>query len=127
MSENVGFAGFSIKLNEEDQSEKKLKEITKKLGFSWNEEEDYGFEELMWNLKDYKNRWKPHYDYDGKYGFVYVTHYEYEAFDIEFYAKITDMGRVLKEFVEKTQILPKEEIKAFAIIYYNGSDNPFRF
>ena len=56
-----------------------------------------------------------------------TTHYEYDAFDIEYYAEITEMGRALKEYLDHTQSLTNSGVKSFAILYYNGSDCPFTF
>jgi hypothetical protein len=125
MSDNVGIAGFSIKLNEEDQTENRLKEISKQFGYDW--EDNFGWDDIMYSDSDYKRRWKPHMDIDGQYGFIFNTFYQYECYDIENYVKITDMGVALKDFIDKTKIIPKEVIQAFTIIYYNGSDNPFKF
>jgi len=125
MSTNIAYAGFSLKLNEELQTEKSLKRVAKLLGFEWEDNDDW--DEIIFNESKNMNRWKPMIDYDGKYGFIYVTHYNYDAYDIDFKATISDMGRALKEFIDQTNIMPKEEINVFAQIYYNGSDDPFKF
>lgn len=125
MSTNVAVAGFSIKLNEELQTERSLMSVAKSLGYAWTDMD--AWEEIMYSDSEYKNKWKPAMDDKGKYGVVYLTHYEYDAFDIEHYAKISDMGKALKEFIDQTMIMPKEDIKSFAIIYYNGSESPFKF
>jgi hypothetical protein len=128
MSTNVGFAGFSLKLNEEDQSEERLREIATSLGYVWKDNDD--FDEIVFNegqYMGYQNCWKPHMDYDGKYGVIWVTQYEYDASDIDFQATISAMGKALKAFIDQTYIIPKEEIKAFAIVYYNGVDCTFKF
>lgn len=125
MSENVGIAGFSIKLNKEDQSEDRIKEIAKSFGYEW--EDNWDWDDVMYNDSGHKKRWKPHMDDKGEYGFIFNTFYQYECYDIEYYAKISDMGKALKDFINKTKITPKEEIQAFAIIYYNGSESPFKF
>jgi len=125
MSQNVAYAGFSLKLNEELQTDNSLKKIAKSLGYVWTNND--GWDEIMFNEKDNMNRWKPHMDYDGKYGVIWVTHYEYDAFDLEYKQPITAMGVALKDFIDQTMIMPKEQINAFAQIYYNGSDDPFKF
>ena len=125
MSQNVAYAGFSLKLNEEDQNEDRLKEIAKSFGYVWTDNDEW--DEIMFSEKDYQNKWKPMMDYDGKYGFIWVTHYEFDAFDLEFKQPITAMGIALKDFVDQTMIMPSETINVFAQIYYNGSDDPFKF
>ena len=125
MSTNVAYAGFSLKLNEELQTEKSLKRIAKLLGFEWEDNDEW--DDLMYNEKDNMNRWKPMMDYSGKYGFIWVTDYDYDATDLEYKQPIGAMGTALKDFVDKTNIMPKEQIYAFAQIYYNGSDDPFKF
>ena len=125
MSTNVAYAGFSLKLNEELQTEKSLKRIAKLLGFEWDDNDEW--DDLMYNEKDNMNRWKPMMDYSGKYGFIWVTDYDYDATDLEYKQPIGAMGTALKDFVDKTNIIPKEQIYAFAQIYYNGSDDPFKF
>ena len=125
MSTNVAYAGFSLKLNEELQTEKSLKRIAKLLGFEWDDNDEW--DDLMYNEKDNMNRWKPMMDYSGKYGFIWVTDYDYDATDLEYKQPIGAMGTALKDFVDKTNIMPKEQIYAFAQIYYNGSDDPFKF
>ena len=132
MSSNVAYAGFSLKLNEEDQTENRLKEISKSLGYNWQDEDTLSWDNLNWNeiiygCEQFKNSWKPHMDFDGTYGFIWVTNYEYEAYDIEYFQPISAMGKALKEFIDKTKIMPKEEITSFAQIYYNGADDPFKF
>lgn len=125
MSTTVGMAGYSIKLNDEDQSEKRLKEIAKSLGFTW--ENNLDWDDIVWDAEKYMNSWKPNVDVNGVYGFIYVTHYEWDAADIEYYCEITDLGLALKDFMDKTNIMPQNKIKSFAIIYYNGVDNPFKY
>ena len=125
MSSNVAYAGFSIKLNEEDQSEKRLKEIAKSFDYLWSDNWDW--DEIMYNQNKFIGRWKPQTNIDDIHGFVYVTYYEYDAYDIEYYQPVSAMGKALKDFIDHTTIMPKEEIKSFALMYYNGSDDPFRF
>lgn len=126
MSTNVGIAGFSLKLNEDDQSKERITEISKSFGYKFENEDE--FDDVLYsNSEEYLSKWKPHVDYNGKYGFFYLKSYEYDAFDIEHYTSITDMGKQLKDFIEKTGIMPKESIKSFAILYYNGSDCPFKY
>lgn len=125
MSDNVGVAGYSLKLNEEDQNEDRLKEIAKSLGYEW--EDNWGWDDIMYGDDKYNNRWKPHMDDNGKYGFIFQTFYEYGCYDMEHYAGIGELGLALKEFIDKTHIMPKEEIQSYAIIYYNGSESPFKF
>ena len=132
MSTNVAYAGFSIKLNEEDQSEDRLKEISKSLGYNWQDEDtlcwnNWNWDDIMYGCDLFKNHWKPHMDIDGKYGFIWVSNYEYDASDIEYKQPISAMGKALKDFIDKTMIIPQEEIKTFALMYYNGSDDPFKF
>jgi hypothetical protein len=125
MSTNVVYAGFSIKLNEEDQSEKRLKEIAKSFNYLWSD--NWEWDDIMYNEEKFKNNWKPHMGIDGTYGFIWVTHYEYDVCDIEYKQPISAMGRAFKDYVDQTMIIPKEEIKTFVLMYYNGSDDPFKF
>lgn len=125
MSTDVCFGGFSIKLNEDDQNKKRHQEIAKSLGYVWTEDDEwfdicYGIGE-----KDRLNKWQPYTDVDGTRGFLYVTHHSYDDCYIEHYGKITDMGKAFKDIIDQTMILFNEGIKSFAIVYYNGSDNPF--
>ena len=127
MSTNVAYAGFSIKLNEELQTEDSLKTVAKSLGYVWTNNDQW--DDIMYGEGEegYRNCWKPHMDYNGQYGVIFVTHYEYDAYDIEYKQPISAMGKALKIFIDQTMIMPKEEIVAFAQIYYNGSDDPFEF
>ena len=126
MSCNSKICGYSIKFGDY-YDESAMKDIAKKLGHTWNEEDEEDWKEFLYCNDKNLNKWKPHIDYNGNYGVIYVTEEEYEAFDIEFYVSITDMGKALKEYIDITCHMPDEHIKAFAIIYYNGSDNPFKF
>jgi len=125
MSTNVAYAGFSLKLNEDYQSENGLKEIAMLLGYEWKD--NWEWDDIMYEREKYLNRWKPHMDIDGVYGFIWVTQYEYDAVDIEYKQPIGAMDKALKTFIEQTKIMPEEEICAIAQIYYNGSDDPFKF
>jgi len=127
MSENVAYAGFCIKANDEDQNKEAMVMLAQKLGYDVkgyeNDLEDIIYEDN----DDYLNEWKPYIDDNKEFGFIYVTHYEYAAYDLEFYAEITEMGVALKNFIDQTNKMPEHNIKAFAIIYYNGSESPFKF
>lgn len=125
MSTNVAYAGFSIKLNEELQTEDSLKTIAKSLGYEWKDNWDW--DNILYNEENYLNRWKPQMDVKGKYGFIYISHYEYDAYDINYKQPMSAMTNALNEFISQTMIIPKEEINSFAIIYYNGTDSPFKF
>ena len=57
-------------------------------------------------------------------GKAYHGYYGHDCY-IEHYGKITDMGKAFKDIIDQTMILFNEGIKSFAIVYYNGSDNPF--
>ena len=125
MSSDVAIGGFSIKLNEENQSEDALKKIAKSFGWEWDD--NWQWDDIMYGIENYLYSWKPQMDGNGKYGFVYHTYYKYNESYIEQYIKISDMGKALKEFIDKTKIMPREEIQTFAIVYYNGSESPFKF
>ena len=125
MSTNVAYAGFSIKLNEDDQSEDRIKEIAKSLDHNWKD--NWGWDDIMFDQSKFIGHWKPQIDIDGIFGFIYVTYYEYDASDIKYKQPISAIDGALKEFIDQTHIMPKEEITTFAQIYYNGSDDPFKF
>jgi hypothetical protein len=127
MSSDVAFGGFSIKLNEDDQNIERHQELTKMFGYSWDENYEYGWHDLCYDFEKNMGKWTPYQDLNGVRGFIYPTHYEYEDPYLAFYGNISKMGQILKEFVDKTKVMPREEIKSFAIVYYNGSDNPFEF
>lgn len=133
MSDNVKMCGYSIKANSNDQNLKRMFEISKLLGIdvdkNLNNVVAEDLKEVFFDMvygNDRLNEWKPYCDVDGIYGFIYQTEYEYEAYDIEYYVKITDLGKALHEFIDKTKIIPENDIKGFGIIYYNGGDNPFK-
>ena len=127
MSENVAYAGFCIKANDEDQNEESMILLAQKLGYEVESYEN-DLEDIIYSSGgDYLNKWKPSVDVNGTFGFIYQTHYEYGAYDIKYKQPISAIGKVLKEFIDKTMKMPENEINTFAIIYYNGSDSPFKF
>jgi hypothetical protein len=126
MSCNSRICGYSLKLNENLQNMDKLKEISEILGYSWDD--DCEWDEIMFSEWDkYINKWKPHKDYFGNLGFIYTKDYEYDADDVIFYCEINEIELALKDYIDKTNIIPDNNIKSFAIIYYNGSDCPFKY
>lgn len=127
MSDNVGISGYSIILNEEDQSEEKLKDLTR-LFHSFALDNEQEWENLLYRHEELE-QWYPARDIDGKYGFIYYLSNEYTCYRIETYFKITYMEDILNEFIGRMNYFPRGGIKAFSIIYYKGIDgyNPFKF
>lgn len=125
MSSNIGIAGFSIKLNDNQQNEKSLMKISEKIGYSWND--TYEWEEILYADKKYLNLWKPHMDVNGNYGLIFLTHYEYDAYDIENYISLLDMKNAYSNIKYLCNLYFENELKSFTLIYYNGGDCPFKF
>jgi len=125
MSTTVGIAGFSIKLNDNQQNEKSLMKISEKIGYSWNDM--YEWEEILYDNEKYLNTWKPHMDVNGDYGLIFLTHYEYDAHDIEIYISLLDMKNAYSNIKYLCNLYFENELKSFTLLYYNGSDCPFKF
>lgn len=130
MSTNVKKCGFSIPLKLE---EKQLKKVCDKLGQDYDEYDDGGFYPNF-DSDIHLKKWIVVSDYNGVHGLVKVIHYEYDAFDLEFSVSMFTMSEVYMELLDLLSakkidagVLDGSQFKTFSLLYYNGSDEPFKF
>lgn len=112
MSTNVKMVGYYCKF----KNKKKAIEAYKLLGKKVIDSDDFiddNYDELFsYDMEDNLNKWIPYYDYDNTFGVIYLIDYEYDAFNL------------CASFSEKSPKFEGMKSKPFAVLFYNGSDNP---
>lgn len=113
MSTNVKMVGYYRRFKNEEEAVEKYRE----LGFNCNYPTEDFVEDNYYDLFDYKkneslNKWVPYFDYDNNLGMIYLTEYEYDAFDL------------IAVFNSDAPVILGEESVPFAVLYYNGSECP---
>ena len=127
MSTNVSFAGVSIRILEDKRDEKSLLDIAKIL--EYDEPTEANLEDLLYYPK--KKEWQIYRDYEGVIGLIYLLESEDDVFDLDFSITLEQFNEILGELKPdvREHFMGKEasDVKAFGLIYYNGSENPFKF
>ncbi len=128
MSTNVSFSGVSIKILEDKKDEESLIDVAKILEYD-EKLIKTDFEDLMSEPKT--KQWQLFKDVDGETGLVYLIDNESDVFDIDFGQSLEQLNEILGELHPdvREHFMDKDaaNVKAFALIYYNGSENPFKF
>ena len=127
MSTNVSFSGVSIKILEDKKNNESLIDIAKIL--EYDEPKESNLEDLFYEPKT--KQWQLYRDADGEIGLIYLIDNESDVFDIDFGQSLEQLNEIVGELQPdiREHFMDKEasNVKAFALIYYNGSDNPFKF
>ena len=127
MSTNVSFAGVSIRILEDKKDLDSLLDIAKIL--EYDDPKDSDLEDLFYEPK--LKQWQLYRDYEGVIGLIYLIKNEWDVFDMEFSITLEQFNEIPGELHPniREHFMDKEtsNIKAFALIYYNGSENPFKF
>ena len=127
MSTNVSFAGVSIRILEDKKDLDSLLDIAKIL--EYDDPKDSDLEDLFYEPK--LKQWQLYRDYEGVIGLIYLIENEWDVFDMEYSVSLEVLNEILGELKPgiREHFMDKEEskVKAFALMYYNGSDNPFKF
>ena len=128
MSTTQSFIGFSIKLNEDQQTIDQLHSLSKhELGFDFVKSDEIGENDLH-KFKDKKDQWVPAEDTNGKFGFIYLIESERDVNYMECYTSLNYMTLILSQLVaEIRSCCEPHSYGVFNIIWYNGVDNPFNF
>jgi hypothetical protein len=127
MSTNVSFSGVSIKILEDKEDNESIIDIAKILEYDEPKESD--LDDLFYEPKT--KQWQLYKDYEGVIGLVYLIDNERDVFDIDFGQSLEQLNEILGELHPdvREHFMDKDasNVKAFALIYYNGSENPFKF
>lgn len=132
MSTNVSFTGLSIKINEDKTQMKSLQELAKFLEYSEKELDFENPDQFLDNLYDTKKQtWRIFRDVYGVYGLIYLIDDEYDVFDLEFRMSLEAIneciGQLLDEVPQEFLDMEANNVNVFSYLYYNGTDNPFKF
>ena len=127
MSTNVSFTGVSIKILEDKRDSESLLDIAKLLDY--DDPNESNLEDLFYDPK--KKQWQLYCDYEGEFGLIYIIENEWDVFDLDFSITLEEFNEIVGELKPdiREHFMGKEaaDVKAFGLIYYNGSDNPFKF
>ena len=127
MSTNVSFAGVSIKILEDKRDLESLLDIARIL--EYDEPTESNLDDLLYDPKT--KQWQLYRDDDGEIGLIYLINNESDVFDMEYSISLEVLNEILGELQPniREHFMDKEasNVKAFALLYYNGSENPFKF
>lgn len=127
MSTNVSFAGVSIKILEDKSDLKSHLDIAKIL--EYDEPTEDNLDDLLYEIKT--KQWQLYRDYDGVIGLIYLIENESDVFDLNFSLTLEEFNEIVGELKpdirEHYMRKSASDVKSFGIIYYNGSENPFKF
>lgn len=116
MSTNVKMVGYYKKFDTLEEMIEKLENLLSVELIKGGSREDFieaNWDELFDNdFNSEQKVWLPYLDVEGNMGVVYITDYEYDAFD------------VVAIFNEETPLFFGEKGIPFCVIYYNGGDCP---
>jgi hypothetical protein len=130
MSTNVRKVGYSVPLREITID--LLKEICNKIGQDFDEYDENEFYPNF-DAEKHLNKWIIQRDDNNVYGFVKVIDYEYDSFDVVSSMSMNEIMNQLNELLEMLDELEisygiaTNDMKAFTMLYYNGSEEPFEF
>lgn len=127
MSTNVSFAGVSIKILEDKKDLESLLDIAKIL--EYEDPKESTLEDDLYDPK--KKQWQLYRDYEGVVGLIYLIESEYDVFDMNFSITLEEFNEIVGELKpdirEHFMGRSASDVKSFGLIYYNGTENPFKF
>ena len=121
MSTNCTIKGFSIPFKDEYQKMDFLVDYFKV-------EDNDAFYEMVYDSEKKKNQWSVYYDNNSVKGLVYWLEDEWDSFYLDFSVTRNMMNDAIKEIPNEFEnMVNMDQFKAFAHLYYNGTDAPFMF
>lgn len=125
MSTNESFTGVSIKLIKDYTDKDSISLIGELLEY---DDDDF----YEYDLVDLKlNQWCLFKDYMGVIGLIYQIENQYDLFDLNYSLSLHDfnniVGKLNLEVRDKYMSKSSLDVKIFAHLYYNTSENPFIF